>query len=315
MALLEIQQLEKSFLVKKDKKKHPLMAVNDVSFSIEKGSCVGLVGESGCGKTTLGHMILGLKTPSKGEIYYKGETLKKKRSKEQVGMIQMVFQESYDAINPRYNAKQIIEEPMIHLTNLSAEEREHRVKVLLNQVGIPENEMYKPGMEFSGGQLQRICIARALASDPELVVLDEPLSSLDVSVQAQILNLLHDIKEERGLSYLFISHDLEAIYYLSDRIIVMYGGQVMEQIDDMAYFNDLTHPYTKMLFASVSGSEYDEDVFEENKKTSMEQGAMLVGENGCPFANRCKQAGKLCFQQRPELKTIKEGHLVACHME
>lgn len=313
MTLLQVDQVKKKYKVKSFGKCYQLMAVNGVSFSVEKGTCVGLVGESGCGKSTLGRIITGLEMPTEGRILMDGISLEERKKMKSTKHIQMVFQDSFDAVNPRYTAKQIIEEPLRNRMKITAKEREEKVEELLRQVGIPVSEKNKFALEFSGGQLQRVCIARALASDPDLIVLDEPLSSLDVSVQAQILNLLSDIKKERELSYLLISHDLEAVYYLSDAIIVMYGGQIMEKIDDIKYFDELIHPYTQRLLAASSYQKKREKICRESDVTEINIGIQKEGFAGCPYSGRCKKVTECCKYERPEIREIKKGHFVACH--
>lgn len=316
MALLEIDQVKKIYKVRKFGNSYRLLAVNDVSFSLEDGKCVGLVGESGCGKSTLGRLITGLEQPTQGEIRFQGKNVhtgKKNSSRLQFSKeIQMVFQDSYDAVNPRYTAKQIIEEPLKNLMKLSGKERDEKVRLLLWQVGISENEKDKYALEFSGGQLQRICIARALACSPRFLVLDEPLSSLDVSVQAQILNLLSDIKKELHLSYLLISHDLEAVYYLADSIIVMYGGRIMERIDDISFFYEMKHPYTKMLLASIPEYKKQKRKKEEAEMIWMDLGVQKEGYTGCPFYGRCQISKDECRTTVPVMREIRPGHFLAC---
>lgn len=316
MDLLKLDNVKKSYKVRKKGSSYQLMAVNGVSFSVEDGKCVGLVGESGCGKSTLGRLITGLESPDAGNILFKRESICKKNKKpfKFCRNIQMVFQDSFDAVNPRFTAGQIVEEPLINLKKMSQAERTGQVEKLLEQVGIPSGEKNKYALEFSGGQLQRVCIARALASDPGLIVLDEPLSSLDVSVQAQILNLLRDIKEQRNLSYILISHDLEAVYYLADSLVVMYGGQVMEQIEDISLFGKMIHPYTRMLLRSVP--EYREKFGEKENPTEsvwVDLGVQKEGFEGCPYCGRCQEEMSVCKEQRPDMTEIEEGHFVACH--
>lgn len=315
MAILTVENIEKSYRIKKDKKRTKLMAVNNVSFEIKKGSCVGLVGESGCGKSTLGRIINGLEKADAGKILIDGVDIHEKSRKELSCRVQMVFQDSYDAVNPRYTASQIVEEPLKNLTKLNKTEREEKIRKHLSEVGISESEWNKYGMEFSGGQLQRVCIARALAAEPDMIVLDEPLSSLDVSVQAQILNLLHDIQKEKELTYLLVSHDLEAVYYLADVIIVMYGGQIMEKIDSMDYFNRMQHPYTRMLLASVPGYEDAGGERENNRTIYKDMGTQLEGFMGCPYCGRCRFATERCWNERPVLQEVEKGHYIACHKE
>lgn len=316
MDLLTINNVKKNYKVRKKGNSYRLKAVSNVSFSVKEGECVGLVGESGCGKSTLGRLITGLEVPDTGDIEFKGESIyggKNKRLKF-CQNIQMVFQDSLEAVNPRFTARQIVEEPLINLKKISASERSNEVEKLLKQVGIPADEKNKYAQEFSGGQLQRVCIARALASEPELIVLDEPLSCLDVSVQAQVLNLLRDIKEQRRLSYILISHDLEAVYYLADSLVVMYGGQIMERIEDISLFEKMIHPYTRMLLRSVP--EYREKFGEKESQAEsvwVDLGVQKEGFEGCPYYGRCREELPVCKEQRPDMKEIEKGHFVACH--
>lgn len=316
MDLLTINNVKKNYKVRKKGSSYQLKAVNDVTFSVKEGECVGLVGESGCGKSTLGRLITSLEVPDMGDIKFKGQSIygrKKKRFKF-CQNVQMVFQDSLDAVNPRFTARQIVEEPLINLKKMSASERDDEVEKLLEQVGIPVDEKNKYAQEFSGGQLQRVCIARALASDPELIVLDEPLSCLDVSVQAQVLNLLRDIKEQRKLSYILISHDLEAVYYLADSLVVMYGGQIMERIEDISLFEKMVHPYTTMLLRSAP--EYREKFPEKEDVTEtiwMDLGVQKEGFEGCPYCGRCREEMPACKEQRPDMTEVEDGHFVACH--
>lgn len=322
MALIEINDVRKEYKVRKFGKTYSLMAVNGVTFGVDAGSCVGLVGESGCGKSTLGRLIVGLENPSEGSITYNGETIHKSHSRKNPSKlkyskdIQLVFQDSFDAVNPKFTAKKIIEEPLKNFTALSSEERDKKVEELLEQVGLVKEDKDKFAMEFSGGQLQRVCIARALASNPKIFILDEPLSSLDVSVQAQILNLLSDIKKEMNLSYLLISHDIEAVYYLADVLVVMYGGQIMEKIDDISYFDKMVHPYTKKLLSSIPAYEKktDSDEIQEAETIGMDYYMQNSDYKGCPYYGRCSQRQDLCKEKRPEMKTREQGHHVACHV-
>lgn len=303
MELLTVEKVKKVY---KGKKKILVKAVDGVSFSIEKGKCIGLVGESGCGKSTLGRLITGLEKTTEGNILWKNtsvDTIDRKNPMRKE--IQMVFQNSFEAVNPKAKAREIIAEPLRNFYHLSGEELEKRIDELLNWVGIDWSEKEKYPRQFSGGQLQRICIARILASKPELLVLDEPLSSLDVSVQAQILNLFADLKEKLGLTYLLISHDLEAVYYLSDEIIIMYGGKIMEHIETIEDFQRLRHPYTKrLLMSSFSCRHQYEEVDEAYRE--------LPEENGCPYYQRCPYAKGKCKIEMPELKECEKGHFMAC---
>lgn len=319
MPLLEIENVKKKYKVKKFGKKYSLLAVNGVSFRVEGGKCVGLVGESGCGKSTLGRLIVGLENPNEGQILFNGEPIHQKTDGKDAKKlkfakdIQMVFQDSFDAVNPKFTAKKIIEEPLKNFTTKNAAQREEEIDHLLLHVGLDPQDKNKFAMEFSGGQLQRVCIARALASNPKLFVLDEPLSSLDVSVQAQILNLLSDIKKEMNISYILISHDLEAVYHLSDSLVVMYGGQIMERIDDITDFNNMKHPYTKKLLSSTPAYE-SENKEKEAEMIWMDIGVQMEDFNGCPYCGRCAHVKKECKSHRPAMKEISCGHFAACHI-
>lgn len=304
--LLEVRQLGKTY---GRGKKRKTTALDGVTFSIFRGTCLGVVGESGCGKSTLCRMITGLERPTSGQILYGGNapfhfsggnSVGQKRPR---GQIQMVFQNSLDAVNLHINVCDIISEPLVNFFHMNRGNRLTEVGRLLELVGLSPEDMWKYPRQFSGGQLQRICIARALAAKPELLLLDEPLSSLDLSVQAQLLNLLSDLKGSLNLTCLLISHDLEAVYYLSDAILVMYGGCVMEQIDRINEFGSLCHPYTRRLLAAhgVSGQERIPVTGEEWEAS------------GCPFAPRCAKADELCRKKRPSLQEIGDGHRAACH--
>lgn len=319
MALLEVENVKKTYKVRKFGNSYGLMAVNGVSFSLEKGKCMGLVGESGCGKSTLGRVLAGLEVPTEGRVLFHGKAIHPEKPQynprrlAEARDIQLIFQDSFDAVNPRFTARRIVEEPLKNLTNLSAKDRVKKIDELLNQVGISVSEKNKFGMEFSGGQLQRICIARALASNPELIILDEPLSSLDVSVQAQILNLLCDIKEELNLSYILISHDLEAVYYLADSLVVMYGGRIMEQIDDISMFNDMKHPYTRKLLTSIPAYKNAEKEQDEAETIWMDFGVQKEGFTGCLYHGRCPYETGICQRVSPKMREIEKGHFLACH--
>lgn len=241
---LEVRQVSKEYRRGAGER---VEALSDVSFELPAGKCLGLVGESGCGKSTLCRLITGLERPTSGEILYGGEPIGNLRKR---GEIQMVFQNSLDAVNLHMNAFRIISEPLENFFSMKKSRRRDEVGRLLKLVGLSEADMGKYPSQFSGGQLQRVCIARALAAKPKLLILDEPLSSLDVSVQAQILNLLADLKEKLALTCILVSHDLKAVYYLSDALVVMYGGRVVEKIDDIADFPKLCHPYTRRLLES-----------------------------------------------------------------
>jgi len=301
--ILELKDISKTF---KEKGRQPVKALRSVSLSVEEGRCVGVVGESGCGKTTLMRIVAGILKPDGGEVLFQSHPIAK-RKKTDRRMLQMVFQNSLDAVVPYWTARQIIEEPLKNYFNFTTEQRERRVCELMDMVGLDPAERHKYPYQFSGGQLQRICIARALAPEPRLLLLDEPLSSLDVSVQAQILNLLRDLAQELKLTYLLISHDLEAVYYLSDSLVVMYAGTIVEQVDNLDDLSVLCHPYTKRLLNASYGfhgervSTTDVLDFDSGKHT------------GCPYQNRCPYADEVCRRTEPSLRDIAEGHKVACH--
>lgn len=304
MELLNINKVKKVY---KLKSKEELYAVDGVSLNIKKGKCVGLVGESGCGKSTLGKMILGIEGITDGSIVFKGKEVRDIKRKDLLRKeLQMVFQDSLAAVNRRSTVLEIIGEPLRNFYKLSKEDTIKRVEELLEKVGMNRSDKNKFPHQFSGGQLQRICIARALASSPSLLVLDEPLSSLDTSIQAQILNLLSDLKKDLDLTYILISHDLEAVYYLSDSIVVMYKGKIMEQIEDIKDFYEMKHPYTKSLLASSFQyrSKVDDLIEDVNNYESID---------GCPYFNRCINASDICKENSPKLVEVSEGHKIACH--
>lgn len=242
--LLEAEKLNKTYCRRTG---DTVAALTDISFSLYQGICLGIVGESGCGKSTLCRLLTGLEQPSSGEIRYCGEPLKNLKRR---GEIQMVFQNSLDAVNLHLNAYQIISEPLENFFHMTKAERKEETRKLLELVGLSGDDMYKYPAQFSGGQLQRVCIARALSAKPRILILDEPLSSLDVSIQAQILNLLLDLKERFKLTCILVSHDLRAVYYLSDKVLVMRGGQLVEKLDDVEKFESPKHPYTIQLLKS-----------------------------------------------------------------
>lgn len=310
MALLEVNNVSKVFKLRSRDKRGSFAAVDGVSLKVEKGKCVGLVGESGCGKTTLARMILGIHKPTSGDIVFQDKSLRNINQNPELRKdLQMVYQDSADAVNYRLSIADVIGEPLDNFYHLKGAEREKKIKELLECVELNPDAMTKYPRQFSLGQLQRICIARALASDPKLIVMDEPLSSLDVSVQAQILNQLSDLKKKYELSYLLISHDLEAVYYLSDEIYVMYGGRIVESIQDMKDFDYLVHPYSLKLLSSCPAYRDKAEDMEVEEMTEK-----LVFGKGCPYAARCPRAQEHCFVEKPELKEISPGHEAACHL-
>lgn len=293
-----------------------LRAVNKVSFDIAKGETLGLVGESGCGKSTLGRVVMGVYQPSEGEIVVKGEPLHIKSAKDRfkyAKVAQMIFQDPYASLNPRMTVGDIIAEGMEIHKMYDAQKRKERVDELLEIVGLNKEYASRFPHEFSGGQRQRIGIARALAIEPEFLVCDEPISALDVSIQSQIINLLIDLQNKLGLTYLFIAHDLDIVRYISDRIAVMYLGHVMEIGDSDEVYNNALHPYSQALLSAVPIPDPD---LEKQKQRIILEGDVpspIDVPKGCPFAGRCRYAKEKCSEIRPELREIKPGHQAACH--
>jgi len=317
MALVSIRNLSRIFDVSKPwlnrvierLPRAQLTAVSDVSFEIEEKTVYALVGESGSGKSTIGKMLVGLLAPSTGAVDIRGVDLARETDAQKIddvrADIQMIFQDPYASLNPRWRVRDIIAEPVAARGGVTAGLAER----LLEQVGLSARDAGKFPHEFSGGQRQRICIARALASEPKLIVCDEPTSALDVSVQAQVLNLMSDLKDEFGLTYLFISHDLTVVQHMADRIGVLYLGRLVEETDPDTLFDDPKHPYTQMLLAAAPKL----DAF--GREVAPPQGEIPDPINpppGCAYNPRCPRATDLCRQERPELRMV-QGARVACH--
>ena len=327
--LLEIENLRKYFPVN-GIKGPGVQAVQDVSLYIKKGETLGLVGESGCGKTTLGRTILRLYEPTGGKIIYDGETIydnpldkdgkplgKAKAAKmlPYRRKMQIIFQDPSASLDPRMTVGEIIGEAIdIHKLAASKKDRADMIKELLAQVGLNTEHANRYPHEFSGGQQQRVGIARALAVKPEFIVCDEPISALDVSIQAQIINLLEQIQAEMGISYIFIAHDLAVVKHISDRILVMYLGRVMEIAPCEELYEHSLHPYTQALLSAIPVADPE---IEENREVTTVQGevpSILKRPSGCPFHNRCPQCTERCKQETPQLHEAFPGHFVACHL-
>lgn len=314
--LVEVRNLKKYFDISTGVfKTRSLKAVDDVSFDIMRGETLGLVGESGCGKTTVGRTILQLYKPTDGEIIFDGNAVKSKADiKEFRKKATMVFQDPYSSLNPRMTVSDIIAEPLdIHKMYSSAEERRERVLELMSRVGLNSEHASRYAHEFSGGQRQRIGIARALAMNPEFIVCDEPVSALDVSIQAQVINMFGELQQELGLTYLFIAHDLLVVRHISSRIAVMYLGKMVELTDADTIYSRPLHPYSKALMSAVPMP--DPKVARANVRIPLNGDipSPLNAPSGCPFRTRCAHACERCAAETPAFREIEKGHFVACH--
>lgn len=313
--LIEARHLKKYFPTG-DKNK-PVKAVDDVSFQIFKGETLGVVGESGCGKSTTGRLVLNLMEPTEGSVTFKGTeltTLSRKEMRAIRRQMQIIFQDPYASLDPRKTVYQILAEPFqIHHPRMSREEIFAEVTKLVDCVGLRPEHIYRYPHEFSGGQRQRVGIARAIALNPEFVVCDEPVSALDVSIQAQVINLMQDIKKQYSLSYLFISHDLRIIKHFCDRVMVMYLGNVVEIGTKDAIYEKRRHPYTQALLSAIPNI----------KNQDSSQRIILSGDipspvnppSGCPFHPRCRYCMDICKTEKPCLRTLADGTQVACHLD
>ena len=314
--LISVRNLSKQFSISTGKKirKTQFTAVNNVSLDIRKGEVFGLVGESGCGKSTLAMLVLRLMSASSGSVYYKDTDLtglnygQMRRFRKNM---QIVFQDPYDSLDPRFSLERIMEEPLLIQRMGSKPARREQITKMFGLVGLGPELLKRYPHQLSGGQRQRLCIARSLILSPDFLVCDEAVASLDVSIQAQILNLLLDLKDELDLTYLFISHNLSVVKFVSDRIGVMYFGNLVEMADTEELFRNVGHPYTAALLSAVP----DPDPTVEKKREAMISGvpSLIDPPGGCVFHPRCSRAGESCRHEPPELREISAGHFVACH--
>ena len=313
--LLHVENLKKYFPT--NEKDKFVKAVDNVSFDIYKGETLGVVGESGCGKSTTGRLVLNLITPTEGVVEFKGQDLTKLSRRQMRSMrrqMQIIFQDPYASLDPRKTVMQILAEPFqIHNPEMSREEIQQKVAELVKCVGLRPEHVYRYPHEFSGGQRQRVGIARAIALNPEFVVCDEPVSALDVSIQAQVINLMQDIKKEFNLTYMFISHDLRIIKHFCDRVMVMYLGNVVEIGTKEAVYEKRRHPYTQALLSAIPNV----------KAKGPQERILLTGDipspvnppSGCPFHPRCRYCTERCKTEKPQLRTMADGTQVACHLD
>lgn len=311
--MVEVKNLCKYFPAGR---KRTLKAVDGVSFYIKKGETLGLVGESGCGKTTCGRTVLKLYDQTSGEIWFKGKEISHLRGKELLGFkrsAQMIFQDPYSSLDPRMTIAEIIGEGMKVHSTLSDKQRQEKISELLSKVNLTEDYANRFAHELSGGQRQRIGIARALAVEPEFIVCDEPISALDVSIQAQIVNLLIRLQRENDLTYLFISHDLSMVRHISDRVGIMYLGSLVELGESHTIFDHALHPYTKALISAIPDADPDAEKSRQRIKLEGEVPSPVDPPSGCKFRPRCAYATERCAQEIPALEEAEPGHFVACH--
>ena len=315
--ILKAEDLKKYFKIKGRK---VVKAVDGVSIEVERGKTLGLVGESGCGKSTLGRTLIRIYEPTEGKITLNGKDISGKSTKrfrqDLARSIQMIFQDPYACLSPRMTVSQLISEGwgLNHAIHMSAEEKRDRVIELLETVGLNEEHANRFPHEFSGGQRQRIGIARALSMSPELIICDEPISALDVSIQAQVMNLLLKLQQDKGLSYIFIAHDLSMVRYISDTVAVMYLGSIMEYATNKELYENPQHPYTKALFSAIPVANPKIEKGRSRIKLEGEIPSHINSPKGSKFCTRCAYAKPVCFEQPPVLKECGPGHKVACHL-
>ena len=311
--LVQVKNLCKYFQINRHA---TLKAVDDMTFDIYKGETVSLVGESGCGKSTTGRCMIKLYQPTKGQVLYDGKDIFKQshaEKREFCNKVQMIFQNPYSSLNPRMTVKEIVGEGLKQ-QGISQKEIDERVEKLLKMVGLNKDHMSRFPHEFSGGQRQRIGIARALSMEPEFIICDEPISALDVSIQAQVINMLKELQESLGLTYLFIAHDLSVVKYISDRVIVMYLGTMVETAETEELYDHPMHPYTQALLSAIP--EADPIKAKANQRIAIkgEIPSPINPKNCCRFAERCQYATERCFKEMPKLHAVSPGHQVACHL-
>lgn len=316
--ILEVHNLKKYFTVSTDFFGRPtayLRAVDDVSFVMRKGETLGLVGESGCGKSTTGRTIIRLYEPTAGEVQFNGEVINTRTAEKQLRRkMQMIFQDPYASLNPRMTVGDIVGEPLDIHGLASGAERRSRIVGLLKLVGLNPEQANRFPHEFSGGQRQRIGIARALAVDPSFIICDEPISALDVSIQAQVVNLLERLQQELGLTYLFIAHDLAMVKHISNRVAVMYLGKIVEMADSTELYSKPQHPYTQALLSAIPIPDPLREATRERIHLAGDVPNPIDPPSGCRFRTRCRYAMPVCAEQEPALKDAGGGHMVACHL-
>jgi len=318
--LVRVENLKKYFAIKKGlfrKEVNYVKAVDNVNFSIKTGETLGLVGESGCGKTTTGRTVIKLYKPTEGKIYFDGKDITDLTGKEMMPIrreMQMIFQDPYASLNPRMTVSDIVKESMIVHDMYTENERVERVKELLDIVGLNSEQANRYPHEFSGGQRQRVGIARALAVEPKFIICDEPISALDVSIQAQIINTLEDLQKKYNLTYLFIAHDLSMVKHISDKIAVMYLGNMVEVAESNELYIHPQHPYTCSLLSAIPIPDPDKSKEIQRIQLEGEVPSPLNPPRGCKFHPRCKYKKKICTQEQPLLKDVGNNHKVACHL-